>query len=129
MSDPIVFMGEEGFDLECENGVITVGGGLQNAVLFSILGGNETGKYWAGEIESTTLQLIRNSALTSAALLRLESAVQYDLAWMVRDKIASKITVKTAVRGTGRVDLTIEILSPTGDPDSYQFSVNWSNFP
>ena len=135
--DVILELGADGFELPCEHGLVSMGGGLSTAVLLSLLGGNEAGEWWgnlltspqARKIQSDTLRLISSEPMTSGNLRRLESAIVSDLAWLISEQVASSVTATARATAAGRVSASVDIVSPTGESSAYKYSINWEKFP
>lgn len=138
--DVILFQTEDGGNVEVENGLMTMSGGLQTSAYLSLFGGNryeintneetETFKEWwgnIGELEvnqyiSETQNIIDGLPATSSNLLKLEQSVLRDLNWMIEEKIASEINVNISIPLLNVVKFQIDI-----DQEQFEFIENWRN--
>jgi len=90
MTDLKLYHTQDGAEINEVNGFAELDEGLGTAFYLSLVGGNEDGsEYWGNTIEDDpasrlygrTYQLLQNIAATPANLVRVQKAVELDLAW------------------------------------------------
>lgn len=137
--DVILFQDLDGGNIEINNGLIEMSGGLQTSVYLSLFGGNdednkidnqEFNKSWWGnlneneinQIRSETQYLLKSLPISSANLRKLELVVQRDLNWMIESNLAKEIKVNATIPNLNMVKLIIQI-----DQKEFEFIENWRN--
>lgn len=137
--DVIIFQTSDGGEIEINNGLIKMSGGLQTVVYLSLFGGNdednktsneEFNKSWWGnsnedeinQYRSETQYLLKSLVATSANLRKLELTAKRDLNWMIESKLASEINISASIPTLNMVKLIIEI-----DQNQFEFIENWRN--
>lgn len=137
--DVILFQDLDGGNIEINNGLIEMSGGLQTAVYLSLFGGNdednrvdnqEFNKSWWGntneneinQIRSETQYLLKSLPISSANLRKLELTAQRDLNWMIEINLAKEIKVNATIPSLNTIKLIIQI-----DQKEFEFIENWSN--
>jgi len=137
--DVIIFQTSDGGEIEINNGLIEMSGGLQNTVYLSLFGGNdednktsneEFNRSWWGnsnedeinQYRSETQYLLKSLVATSSNLRKLELTAKRDLNWMIESKLASKINTSASIPTLNMVKLIIEI-----DQNQFKFIENWRN--
>lgn len=138
--DVQMFQTPDGGEITVTDGLVVMGGGLETMVFLSLFGGNQddpggtdVSKSWWGNIvepdrarqyRSETQNALISLPATSANLRRVEDAAARDLAWMVREKVASSVDVVASVQGLNRVVLGVTIVAD-GDERDFVFAANW----
>lgn len=138
--DARLFQTDDGGDIQVEDGLVAMDGGLETTVYLSLFGGNEDDDgrpdnplTWWGNIDeelperkyrSETQHLLRALPATSGNLRRIEDAVTRDLAWMLPSGVASSLSASASVTGLNRVKITINI-EAVGIPSRFEFVENW----
>ena len=129
--DILLYQTDDDGEINVENGLVEMAGGLQTAAYLSMFGGSETDIEWWGNIDelldarkytSETQILLKSIPSTTGNLNRIKSAVERDLAWMVTDGAATEIAVEVTMPGLNQVLITIDI---DGD-ESLEFLENWN---
>ena len=137
--DVIIFQTSDGGEIEINNGLIEMSGGLQNTVYLLLFGGNdednktsneEFNRSWWGnsnedeinQYRSETQYLLKSLVATSSNLRKLELTAKRDLNWMIESKLASKINTSASIPTLNMVKLIIEI-----DQNQFKFIENWRN--
>lgn len=120
MSDPNLYVEENGGDLLLDAGDLLVGNGLISAASLSLFGGNTedsgTGadapkQFWGNRLYKQESRHLRSRSghlleflpVTSGNLKRLEEAAAEDLQWMVDENIVSDLSVVVSFDGPKRV--------------------------
>lgn len=131
----------DGGEITVINGEMLMTGGLEDAVFLSLYGGNikDTGEenssftWWGNLLDnnekddkyiSRTQYLLNNIAATPANLLRLDEAVNADLAWMLERKIVSSIEVESTIPDYNKINIKITI-EANGKEETFEFTDNW----
>lgn len=129
--DVLLFQTVDNGEINIENGIIEMSGGLQTAAYISLFGGNEDDdgneksllQYWANfnenepekKYRSETQFLLRSIPTTSSNLLRIEQAAKRDLLWL-----SEEVTVTATIPGLNKIKLVIEL-----ENDRIEFEENW----
>lgn len=138
--DVILFQSNDDGEIEVIDGVVTMDGGLQTAVYISLFGGNiaddglagNAFNWWGNQLEtdpdaqlrSETQNLLQGIPATAANRLRIEQAVNRDLAWMITKKVANEITVEVTIPALNRIKIVVTI-NAIGPESSFEFVENW----
>lgn len=138
--DILLFQTTDDGDIDVKDGLVEMSGGLGTAVYLSLFGGNDDDDgrdgsdaiWWANLNEtgdsrryrSETQNLLQAIAAVPANLRRIEDAAQRDLAWLLSDSIASKITVTTSMPGLNKVGIVVDI-EAVGQESQFNFVENW----
>lgn len=110
----------DGGDLTFENGAFVMDGGLQTAVYISLF----TRSWWAGEFTGHLARAVEQVPLTSASRVSFERAAERDLAWLIREGVATRVQVTARIPKNKQLVLAVEI-----DGQSVgRWSINWENF-
>lgn len=134
--DVLLYQTTDDGDINVENGVIEMSGGLQTAAYLSLFGGNEDDDgrpgnprtWWGNTVEnekprkqiSETQHLLEALPITSGNLLIIEDAAKRDLAWFKDAKVATEVTVSASILGLNTIKLSVSI-----DQESFEFVENW----
>jgi len=78
-----------------------------------------------GDQTGSLLWLLRREKRVNRVLNQARDYCEQSLAWMVRDKIARKVTVTTEYLSSGVMLIRIEIYRPTGDSVDFRFDYAW----
>lgn len=111
MTDVRLYATADGAELNITNCNVELTNYLETAIYLSISGGNvdDAGEsntkyqYWGNSIgddaplRSRTQYLLQSLPITSANLKRIKTAVEYDLAWILNDKLVSKLEVEASL--------------------------------
>lgn len=140
--DVKLFQTEDDGDMSVVNGLVEMSGGLETSAYLSLFGGNEKDDgradnphTWWGNIEETekdreyhseTQFLLKDLAVTTGNLRRVEDAARRDLAWFLAGDIVSSITVEASMPGLNRIQLDITI-EAVGEETKFQFVENWKS--
>jgi phage gp46-like protein len=127
-------------EITLANGLITMTGGLETAAYLSLFGGNkadaggdDTAQAWWGNLldspgprrqRSETQHIIDGLPATTANLIRVQTAAERDLAWLVPEGLASRITVAVSMPAVRRVQIDITIQTAAGS-ETLRFVENW----
>lgn len=138
--DVVLFQEYDGGNIAIEDGLVLMGGGLETAAYLSMFGGNkdDDGRFennlsWWGNLDeniktrqfrSETQFLLDTIVPVTSNLLRIEDAVKRDLAWLLSEKIASKITVMVSMPALNTIKITGKI-EAIGLESSFEFVENW----
>lgn len=135
--DVNLFQTVDGGEIEIENGVITMDGGLKAAAYLSLFGGNEDDDgsennpytYWGNIDEdeskkytSLTQNLLQSLPATSNNLLKINDAALKDLEWFLTDGLASNIEVFASIKELNSLSLLLKI-----DGEEITFTENWQH--
>jgi len=139
MSDPLLLSTADGFEIEHENGVMTMTDGIESAIRLSLEGGNlddpgqsNTAKqFWGnlteehphGHLRSEFQFLADGLPLSSGNLRRLEEAAKRDLAWFLEPgptgvQLATALELEVRSPERGVVDVSGHL---TIDGKAYPF--------
>lgn len=138
--DVLLFQTTDNGEINVENGLVEMSGGLETAAYLSMFGGNEdddglseNGSNWWGNLDeidpvqqyrSETQHLLQSIPATTGNLRRIEDAANRDLAWFVEQKIASSVTVIATIPGLNKIKIVINI-DALGEESSFEFVENW----
>ena len=138
--DPLFFQTQDGGDVQICQGLFLRSGGLRNAFYLSWFGANaldgglpgDRRSWWGNALADTEAQAYRGQtqkflngeAATSANLVRLESVMADDAAWMLDEGIITELVTEATIVGPKRVQLTAR---PTvnGQEETFTFFENW----
>ena len=127
--DVILYQSLNGGEIQINDGIIAMNGGLQTSVYLSLFGGNdnEDVQWWGntGEEENSKLisetQILLNSiSLTTFNLRRVEEAAKRDLQWLLNEKIATSLEVEASIPSLNMLKLVIDI-----NNERFEFMENW----
>ena len=140
--DIFLFQTDNDGEINVENGIIEMSGGLDTAAYLSLFGGNEdcSGRetcpftWWANRSEnddalkyiSETQYLLQSLPAITANLRRIEDAANRDLAWFLNEKIASTVTVLVSIPALNRIQIDV-IIEAEGVESSFKFVENWKS--
>lgn len=135
--DVLLYEDLDGGEINVEDGLVEMSGGLETAVYLSLFGGNQGDdgtagnrlNYWGnlGETQpermyrSETQAALDTSAPIPANLIKIQDAAKRDLAWLVDTGAATSVTVVVSMPGPKKVKLSIAI---DGD-SSVEYVENW----
>lgn len=138
--DILLFQTTDDGEINVEDGIVEMSGGLETAVYLSLFGGNEDDNglsdtnliYWgnideidpARQYRSETQHLLQSIPTTTGNLRRIEDAANRDLAWFIEKKIASSVTVTVSIPGLNKIKIVINI-EAQGEESSFEFVENW----
>jgi len=138
--DVLLFQTNDDGNINVENGIVEMSGGLETTAYLSIFGGNEDDDglsengltYWgnideidpAQQYRSETQYLLQSIPATTGNLRRIEDAVNRDLQWFIDKKIANSITVVVSIPGLNKIKIVINI-DALGEESSFEFVENW----
>ena len=143
--DVFIFQTVDGGEVNIEDGLVQMSGGLSTAAYLSLFGGNEdddgskTDKTftWWGNIDesqpemqyrSETQHLVNTLFATTGNLRRIEDAAKRDLAWFVSGGVASFVDAVASLPSIGRLDLAVRI-EARGEEYEFTFVANWRASP
>lgn len=138
--DVLLYQTVDGGEINADDGIIEMSGGLETAAYLSLFGGNEDDDgqqdnphNWWGNIDETepekhyrseTQNLLQALPATSNNLKRIEDAARRDLAWVLTSGAASEITAVAAIPAVNALQLTVTIQA-VGQESTFIFSENW----
>lgn len=138
--DVKLFQTDDDGEITVENGLVEMSGGLETAAYLSMFGGNEDDdgrgdnphKWWANldetetakQFRSETQNLLQGIPATTGNLLRIEDAINRDLAWFLDNNVASSVTVSVSMPAVNRIKIIIDI-EANGEESSFEFVENW----
>ena len=138
--DVLLFQTDDDGEINVENGIVEMSGGLETAAYLSLFGGNEdddgrddNALTWWGNLDevdpvrqyrSETQHLLQSTPATSGNLRRIEDAANRDLAWFTEQNVASSVTIEASIPGVNRVKITVKI-EANGVESSFDFVENW----
>jgi phage gp46-like protein len=120
------FQSNDGGEIECVNGVITLEEGLESASLLSLFGGcddddatdgTQSLQFWGNVLEedgsprqvrSRFQALTLTMPLNSATLQEFQEAAAADLDWLVEGEVVDSFTVETSIAGPKKLALSGE---------------------
>lgn len=127
-------------EINVQDGVVEMSGGLETAVYLSLFGGNEdddglenSSATWWGNLDETeparqyrseTQNLLKTLPATTGNLRRIEDAANRDLAWFAQNNVASSVSASASIPGLNKIKLTIDI-EAVGEESSFEFVENW----
>ena len=140
MSDVLLFQTTDDGEINVENGIVKLSGGLETAAYLSIFGGNEDDdgrdlnpfNWWgnigvidkAEQYHSKTQNLLQSIPAIPNNLIRIEDAAKSDLKWFIDKKVASSIEVLASIPALNKIKLVINITAD-GIESSFEFTENW----
>jgi len=138
--DVSLFQTNDDGEITVEDGIVTMGGGLETSAYLSLFGGNEdddgsqdSSFSWWGNLDevdparkyrSETQNLLQALPATTGNLRRIEDAANRDLAWFIENKVASSVNVTASIPGINKIKLKIDI-EAQGEESSFEFVENW----
>ena len=138
--DVLLFQTNDDGDINVENGLVEMSGGLETMAYLCLFGGNEDDDglsengltYWgnldeidpAMQYRSETQHLLQAIPATTGNLRRIEDAANRDLNVFIEKKIASSVTVVATIPGLNKIKIVINI-DALGDESSFEFVENW----
>lgn len=140
--DVLLFQSLDDGEIEVEDGVVRMTGGLSTAAYISLFGGNEDDdgsqntkrQYWGNHLETSKARTIRSETqnllyeipATSSNLRRLEDAAKRDLQWMIDEGVASSVEVEASIPALNKVELVLRV-NAEGEESAFAFVENWKN--
>lgn len=144
MSDVYLYQTIDDGDINIDNGVVGISGGLATSVYLALFGGNKEDQqrkgdpfqWWGNAIEadpdltyrSETQYILRSLPLVPSSLRKLELAVLRDLDYLITKKVASSIAVSASVPSINKVLISIVILAE-GEEEKFDYVQNWGDTP
>ena len=138
--DVKLFQTDDDGEINMENGIVEMSGGLETAAYLSLFGGNEDDDgrednphtWWANldetetakQFRSETQNLLQGIPATTGNLLRIEDAINRDLAWFLDNNVASSVTVSVGLPAVNKIKIIIDI-EANGEESSFEFVENW----
>lgn len=132
--DVLLFHTLDDGDLQVDQGMVAMDGGLRSAVYISLFGGNEDDSggdkdpqnWWGNigqrhQVRSETQHLLQTATPTSANLLRVEDAITRDLVWLVSEGAAAEVSARVIIPTYNSIKITVTI-----DGITLDFVDNWS---
>lgn len=86
--------------------------------------------WWAGDLDEldavgSRLWLLERAKLTQSNVALAGQYAREALAWMVEDGVAASVAATAQRSAEGTVDLTVEIVEPSGNRVGYRFRSLW----
>ena len=132
MTDVLLYQTTDGGEINATTEGIEMTGGLETAVYLSLFGGNEdASRVWWGDIgqnipdritTSFTQNILRALPAVPANLLRVKSAAEKDLAWVVKSGRAQELMVSVGMPGVNQVKIVVAFSGV-----ELEFVTEWSN--
>ena len=131
--DVLLFQTVDDGEINIENGLVEMSGGLETAAYLSMFGGDEDLSEWWGNLEETELarkyrsetqNLLQSIPATSGNLRRIEQAATRDLAWFLELKVASSVDVSASIPSINHVNITV-VIEAEGVQSEFNFVENW----
>lgn len=138
--DVLLCQTDDGGEINVENGLVQMSGGLETALYLSLFGGNEdddgrpdNSKTWWGNrsepqaetrYTSETQYLLRSIPAIPANLRRIEQAVLRDAAWMLSAGVASDVSAEASIPGFNQIKIVVKI-DARADENSFEYTENW----
>lgn len=111
--DVKIFNNLDGGEIEENSGVIAMDDGFSSSVYLSLFGGDEDGEWWGNnkeiELISKTQITLKSLPAIPSNLNKIKDAILYDLAWVISDKIADKISVALSMPALNSIIIQIYI--------------------
>ncbi len=111
--DVKIFNNLDGGEIEENSGVIAMDDGFSSSVYLSLFGGDEDGEWWGNnkeiELISKTQITLKSLPAIPSNLNKIKDAILYDLAWVISDKIADKISVELSMPALNSIIIQIYI--------------------
>lgn len=131
-------------DMVFENDDLATDEGLRTAVILSLFtdrrandddplpsGDDDKRGWWGDEFQETEgdrigsrLWLLDRGKLTNTELRRAEQYAREALAWLLEDRVATRVDAVATASGQQRT-LTVDVYRPTGDRASFRFGHVW----
>ncbi len=124
-------------EININNGIVEMNGGLETAVYLSLFGGNEEddgrptnqNSWWgnlnevdtAKQYRAETQYLLQSIPATPGNLKKIEDAIKRDLKWLSEYKIASSVVVTVSMPALNTVKIIIDIEGSS----RLEFQENW----
>jgi len=116
------------YDLEFSNGQPSMTNGLETMSLLAVFGedwwGNDIFPKQSEKIQSGFPEVIRRAVVNDATKNNGTKAIEKSLAFLVKEKIASKVTVEAEITNAFTIEWLIEIEALSDQ--SLKFYINWS---
>lgn len=125
--DLLIYPTDDGGDINVVGGQPDMDAGLWTAVYLSLF----TGDWWGNALSDAAARYaasVEDSIRTdsNADRLNVQEAARRALQWLVDDGIAESITVDATIPSGGRLNLTITVQEPAGDPAVLRYEINWA---
>lgn len=128
----LVYTDDDGFDVELENGILTMDGSFSTAVYLSLFGCSNSN--WMNNIFSNYEKLdckfykfMMSEPLTIQSLRTSENYILQDLDWLKKTNACDKITVSSELQARNRVNFSISIFANSELLYKNDYAVNWNN--
>jgi phage gp46-like protein len=138
--DVLLFNTVEGGEMDIQNGITRMSGGLETAFYLSLFGGNEEdpvtqdtiNQWWGNGLEtdsafmyrSETQYLLSRLPPTSANLLLIEAAANRDVAWAKQKNVVTSVQVTATIPELNKLMLVVEA-NVEGEETRISFLANW----
>lgn len=135
--DVLLYEDLDGGEINVEDGLVEMSGGLATAAYLSMFGGNEGDdgtagnrrNYWGNLGETQPERTYRSETQATldtcqpipANLIKIEDAAKRDLAWMVDSKVVASLVVEVSMPAPKRVKLALTVNGDT----TVEFIENW----
>lgn len=147
MADIALVMGEFNGDVIVDGLDLARDDGLETSVIISLftdsratpeqvpveLPQDDLRGYWGdvrpeveGDTTGSLLWLLSREKQLPVILTRAEQYCREALAWMIEDKIATRVDVAAEYVATGWMLITVDIYRPDGDPVRYRYQYEWA---
>jgi phage gp46-like protein len=140
--DVLIFQTNDEGDINVEDGLVEMSGGLESMMYLSLFGGNEEDsgqdatahlQYWGNfnenlperQYRSETQFELKRLAVSSASLRPIELAAKRDLNDFVQQGIADEVTVVASIPGLNKIKISTDIIKDGTIQDSFDFIENW----
>jgi phage gp46-like protein len=147
MADIALVMGEFNGDIAVDGLDLARDDGLETSVIISLftdrratpeqvpveLPQDDLRGYWGdvrpeveGDTTGSLLWLLSREKQLPVILTRAEQYCREALAWMIEDKIATRVDVAAEYIATGWMLITTDIYRPDGEPVRYRYQYEWA---
>lgn len=79
-----------------------------------------------GDQTGSLLWLLAREKQTAETLARAKQYCEQALAWMIEDRVASRVTVAVRYPATGWMEISIEIVRPDARRVQYRYDYEWA---
>lgn len=143
MSDIALTWDDFSADFSISANDLTSDHGLQTAVSLSLFTDAPSGDdqisdlddrgFWgdavpvvAGDVFGSRLWLLARAKETTETLKLAEGYAKEALAWLIEDRVASKVDISASWVSSGILGISVQIQRPSRDVISFQFSKTWA---
>ena len=122
-----------GYDIALSGDDIEKENGLESAIIISLFTDmrvNGERGFWgdslAGESWGSKLWTLSREKLTEQTRIKFENYVKESLQWLIKDKIASSLSVKSEINYPDSIFLELSIIKPNDSALGFKFNILWN---